>query len=310
MKNDTLKGQYRINEQIRAKEVRIVGDDIEPKVYPIFQALKLAEEKELDLVEISPNAQPPVCRVIDYSKFLYQLKKRQKEQKAKQVKVNVKEIRFGPQTDDHDYNFKLKHAKGFLEDGDKVKAYVFFKGRSILFKEQGEVLLLRFANDLEDYAKVDQMPVLEGKRMTIQLSPKKKEAPKKPVVAKPAAPAQKAKQVKVNVKEIRFGPQTDDHDYNFKLKHAKGFLEDGDKVKAYVFFKGRSILFKEQGEVLLLRFANDLEDYAKVDQMPVLEGKRMTIQLSPKKKEAPKKPVVAKPAAPAQKAEMPKTDAE
>ena len=148
MKNDTLKGQYRINEQIRAKEVRIVGDDIEPKVYPIFQALKLAEEKELDLVEISPNAQPPVCRVIDYSKFLYQLKKRQKEQKAKQVKVNVKEIRFGPQTDDHDYNFKLKHAKGFLEDGDKVKAYVFFKGRSILFKEQGEVLLLRFANDL------------------------------------------------------------------------------------------------------------------------------------------------------------------
>ena len=115
MKNDSMKSQYRINEQIRAKEVRIVGDDVEPKVYPIFQALKLAEEKELDLVEISPNAQPPVCRIIDYSKFLYQLKKRQKEQKAKQVKVNVKEIRFGPQTDDHDYNFKLKHAKGFLE---------------------------------------------------------------------------------------------------------------------------------------------------------------------------------------------------
>ena len=191
MKNDTLKGQYRINEQIRAKEVRIVSDDIEPKVYPIFQALKMAEERDLDLVEISPNAQPPVCRIIDYSKFLYQLKKR----KAKQVKVNVKEIRFGPQTDDHDYNFKLKHAKGFLEDGDKVKAYVFFKGRSILFKEQGEVLLLRFANDLEDYAKVDQMPVLEGKRMTIQLSPKKKDAPKKSATAgapKPAAPAPKA----------------------------------------------------------------------------------------------------------------------
>ncbi len=133
VKND-LKGQYRINEQIRAKEVRIVGEeDIETKVYPIFQALKMAEERELDLVEISPNAQPPVCRIIDYSKFLYQQKKRQKEQKAKQVKVNVKEIRFGPQTDDHDYNFKLKHAKGFLEEGDKVKAYVFFKGRSILF---------------------------------------------------------------------------------------------------------------------------------------------------------------------------------
>ena len=190
MKNDN-KGQHRINEQIRAKEVRVVGDE-EAKVYPIAQALRLAEEAGMDLVEISPNAQPPVCRIIDYSKFLYQLKKRQKEQKAKQVKVNVKEIRFGPQTDDHDYNFKLKHAKGFLEDGDKVKAYVFFKGRSILFKEQGEVLLLRFANDLEDYAKVDQMPVLEGKRMIIFLSPKKKDAPKKKEAAKPAAPKAEA----------------------------------------------------------------------------------------------------------------------
>ena len=186
MKNDTLKGQHRINEQIRAKEVRIVGDDIESAVYPIAQALKLAEEHDADLVEISPNAVPPVCRIIDYSKFLYQLKKRAKEQKAKQVKVNVKEIRFGPQTDEHDYNFKLKHAIGFLQDGDKVKAYVFFKGRSILFKEQGEVLLLRFANDLEEYAKVEQMPLLEGKRMTISLSPKKATAPKK--VVKPATP--------------------------------------------------------------------------------------------------------------------------
>ena len=186
MKNDTLKGQHRINEQIRAKEVRIVGDDIESAVYPIAQALKLAEEHDADLVEISPNAVRPVCRIIDYSKFLYQLKKRAKEQKAKQVKVNVKEIRFGPQTDEHDYNFKLKHAIGFLQDGDKVKAYVFFKGRSILFKEQGEVLLLRFANDLEEYAKVEQMPLLEGKRMTISLSPKKATAPKK--VVKPATP--------------------------------------------------------------------------------------------------------------------------
>ncbi len=186
MKNDNLKGQHRINEQIRAKEVRIVGDDIESAVYPLAQALKMAEEHEADLVEISPNAVPPVCRIIDYSKFLYQLKKRAKEQKAKQVKVNVKEIRFGPQTDEHDYNFKLKHAIGFLQDGDKVKAYVFFKGRSILFKEQGEVLLLRFANDLEEYAKVDQMPLLEGKRMIISLSPKKVAAPKKASPAKPA----------------------------------------------------------------------------------------------------------------------------
>ena len=128
---------------------------------------------ELDLVEISPNADPPVCKIADYQKFLYQQKKREKENKAKSSRIEVKEIRFGPQTDDHDYNFKLKHAQKFLQDGDKVKAYVFFKGRSILFKEQGEEILLRFANDLEDLAKVDQLPVLEGKRMIVMLSPKK-----------------------------------------------------------------------------------------------------------------------------------------
>lgn len=173
MKNDKLKQQYRINEQIHAREVRIVGDNIESMVMPVSKAISLAEQKGLDLVEISPNAVPPVCRLIDYSKFLYQQKKRQKEMKAKQVKIDVKEIRFGPQTDEHDYNFKLKHAQGFLEEGDKVKAYVFFKGRSILFKEQGEVLLLRFANDLEAWGKVEQMPVLEGKRMTLFIAPKK-----------------------------------------------------------------------------------------------------------------------------------------
>lgn len=135
--------------------------------------MKIADELELDLVEISPTAVPPVCRVVDYQKFLYQLKKREKEQKAKTAKVVLKEIRFGPQTDDHDYNFKLKHAQEFLKEGCKVKAYVFFKGRSILFKEQGEMLLARFANDLEDYAKVDQLPQLEGKRMIIMFSPKK-----------------------------------------------------------------------------------------------------------------------------------------
>ena len=174
MKQDKLRGQYKINGQIRAREVRIVGDDIEAEVYSIEEALKMADDRNLDLVEISPKAKPPVCRIIDYSKFIYQLRKRQKEQKAKQIKVSVKEIRFSPQTDDHDYNFKLKHAINFLESGDKVKAFVFFRGRSIVFKEQGEVLLLRFANDLEEYAKVDQLPVLEGKRMTIMLSPKKK----------------------------------------------------------------------------------------------------------------------------------------
>jgi len=171
--------QYRINEQIREREVRIVGEDIESTVMPIRQALQLAQEREVDLVEISPNATPPVCRLIDYSKFLYQQKKKQKELKAKQVKVEVKEIRFGPQTAEADYNFKLKHAVGFLNEGNKVKAYVFFKGRSIVFKEQGEVLLLRFANDLEEIAKVESMPTLEGKRMSIILAPKKAGQPKK-----------------------------------------------------------------------------------------------------------------------------------
>ncbi len=168
------KDPYATNERIRAREVRLVGDNVEAGIYTIQQALKLAEEQGLDLIEISPTAEPPVCKILDYQKFLYQQKKRQKEQKAKATKVVVKEIRFGPQTDDHDYNFKLKHAVGFLQEGAKVKAYVFFKGRSILFKEQGEVLLLRFANDLEEYGKVEQMPVLEGKRMIIMLSPKKK----------------------------------------------------------------------------------------------------------------------------------------
>ncbi|MCC8118890.1 MAG: translation initiation factor IF-3 [Bacteroidales bacterium] len=163
-----------MNEHIRAREVRLVGDNVEPGIYSIQEALKKAEELELDLVEISATANPPVCKILDYQKYLYQQKKKLKEQKAKSVKVVIKEIRFGPQTDEHDYNFKLKHAIGFLQEGSKVKAYVFFKGRSILFKEQGEVLLLRFANDLEEYGKVEQMPVLEGKRMIIMISPKKK----------------------------------------------------------------------------------------------------------------------------------------
>jgi translation initiation factor IF-3 len=150
-----------------------VGEGVEQGVYSIEVALRKADDMGLDLVEISPNADPPVCRIIDYQKFLYQQKKREKEQKLKAAKVVLKEIRFGPQTDDHDYNFKLKHAQEFLKEGCKVKAYVFFKGRSILFKEQGEVLLLRFANDLEDLAKVDSLPTLEGKRMIIMFSPKK-----------------------------------------------------------------------------------------------------------------------------------------
>ena len=172
MKNDKMKNQYRVNEQIRAREVRVVSDD-GAMVMPTRQALDMAHQQGVDLVEISPNAQPPVCRIIDYSKFLYQQKKRQKELKQKQVKQEVKEIRFGPQTDKHDYQFKLKHAIEFLEEGNKVRAYVFFRGRSILFKEQGEVLLLRFANDLEEYGKVEQLPKLEGKKMFLYMAPKK-----------------------------------------------------------------------------------------------------------------------------------------
>jgi translation initiation factor IF-3 len=164
---------FAVNERIRARNVRVVGENVEnPGVYGIQEALKIAEDLELDLVEISPNADPPVCKVIDYQKFLYQHKKKQKEIKAKTTKVVVKEIRFGPHTDEHDYNFKLKHAQKFLQDGAKVKAYVFFKGRTIVYKEDGEILLLKFAQDLEDMGKVEQLPRLEGKRMIIILSPK------------------------------------------------------------------------------------------------------------------------------------------
>ena len=178
MKQDKKNAQYRVNEQIRAREVRIVGDG-GSTVVTLREALDMAHQEGVDLVEISPNANPPVCRLIDYSKFLYQQKKRAKEMKAKQVKQEVKEIRFGPQTDDHDYNFKLKHAQEFLQEGNKVRAYVFFRGRSILFKEQGEVLLLRFANDLEEWGKVEQLPSLEGKKMFLYLSPKKAGVAKK-----------------------------------------------------------------------------------------------------------------------------------
>jgi translation initiation factor IF-3 len=153
--------------------VRLVGDNIEnPGVFAVKEAIKMADDLNLDLVEISPTANPPVCKIIDYQKFLYQQKKKQKEMKAKAIKVVVKEIRFGPQTDEHDFEFKLKHARKFLEEGAKVKAFVFFKGRSILFKEQGEILLLRLAQELEEIGKVEQLPKLEGKRMIMFISPK------------------------------------------------------------------------------------------------------------------------------------------
>lgn len=191
MKGDNKKQQYRVNEQIHVREVRIVGEGIESKVVPTREALQMADDMGVDLVEISPTAQPPVCRLIDYSKFLYQIKKKAKEMKAKQVKIDVKEIRFGPQTADADYAFKLKHAIEFLTQGNKVKAYVFFKGRSIVFKEQGEVLLLRLANDLEEVGKVESMPSLEGKKMIIMLAPKKPGSgnQKKKEQPKPVAPA-------------------------------------------------------------------------------------------------------------------------
>ncbi len=163
---------YRVNERITAPRVRVVGENIKVDVYPIQVAIKLAQDQGLDLVEISPNADPPVCKVIDYSKFKYEQKKKQKEIKSNALKTVVKEIRFGPNTDDHDFNFKVKHAVNFLKEGAKVKAYVHFAGRSIVYKERGEILLLRFATALEEVGKVEQMPQLEGKRMYMMVAPK------------------------------------------------------------------------------------------------------------------------------------------
>ncbi|HOD10900.1 MAG TPA: translation initiation factor IF-3 [Flavobacterium sp.] len=164
-----------MNNLIRGvNEVRLVGENIEPGVFKFSEALRLAEEQEVDLVEISPNADPPVCKLMDYGKFIYQQKKRDKELKAKSTQITVKEIRFGPQTDEHDYEFKRKNAEKFLKEGSKLKAFVFFKGRSIIYKEQGQILLLRLAQDLEEYGKVEAMPVLEGKRMIMFIAPKKK----------------------------------------------------------------------------------------------------------------------------------------
>ena len=166
--------QHKINDKITAHEVRLVFEGKEPQVMSTSKALMLAEEEGMDLVEISPKAVPPVCKILDYKKFLYNQKRKQKELKAKQTKVVVKEIRFGPNTDDHDFNFKLAHAKKFLEEGSKVKAFVFFRGRTIVFKDRGEILLLKFAQELADYGIVEQLPKLEGKKMILMINPKKK----------------------------------------------------------------------------------------------------------------------------------------
>ncbi|MFN4123759.1 MAG: translation initiation factor IF-3 [Flavobacteriales bacterium] len=165
---------HRINGNIRAAQVRLVGEGIEPKIYSLSEALKIAQQMELDLVEIAPNAEPPVCRIIDYGKFLYEQKKKQKQMKQNAAKTVIKEIRFGPNTDDHDFNFKLNHAKKFLQEGAKIKAFVFFKGRTILFKEKGEILLMKFVQELDDFGKAESMPVMEGKRMIVFIAPKKK----------------------------------------------------------------------------------------------------------------------------------------
>jgi translation initiation factor IF-3 len=162
-----------VNELIRAPVVRVVGENVQIGIYNIKDALRIAEEQDLDLVEISPSASPPVCKVVDYKKFLYEKKKKQKEIKANSAKIVVKEIRLGPNIDDHDFNFKMRHAMKFLEEGAKVKVDVFFKGRSIIYKEKGEYILLKFAADLEEYGKVEQLPRLEGKRMIMVIAPKK-----------------------------------------------------------------------------------------------------------------------------------------
>ena len=167
--------ELNINEEITAPQVRLVGDNIaEPGIYPIAKAMQMADELELDLVEISAKADPPVCKILDYQKYLYQQKKKAKEMKSNASKVVIKEIRFGPNTDEHEFQFKLKHAQEFLQEGSKVKASIFFRGRSIMFKDQGEKQLLRFAVELEDYGRPENMPVLEGKRMIMMLTPNKK----------------------------------------------------------------------------------------------------------------------------------------
>lgn len=170
----SLEPEHKINNLIKASQVRLVGENIEVGVYTLSEALKMANDQELDLVEISPNAEPPVCRVVDYKKFLYEQKKKKKEQKANQAKQEIKEIRFGPNTDEHDFEFKLKHAENFIKDGHKVRAYVFFKGRAIVYKERGEVLLLQLAQRLSEIAKVEQLPKLEGKKMFLIVNPKGK----------------------------------------------------------------------------------------------------------------------------------------
>jgi len=170
---EKLAANHRINDRIRVPKIRLVGENVEPGVYETRQALRMADDMDLDLVEISPNADPPVCKIIDYSKFMYDQRKKQKELASKAVKVVIKEIRFGPNTSDHDYDFKKKHAIEFLKAGNKVKAFVFFRGRSIVFKDKGEILLLRLAQDLEEYGKVEHMPSMDGKKMNITLAPKK-----------------------------------------------------------------------------------------------------------------------------------------
>jgi translation initiation factor IF-3 len=169
-----VQNEHRLNNEITAPEVRVIGDDVEPGIYPLATAIKMALEKEVDLVEISPSAVPPVCRVIDYKKFLYEKRKKDKEQKAKAKQSEVKEIRFTPNTDDHDFDFKAKHAEKFLQDGNKVKCYVQFKGRAIMFQERGELLLLKFAERMAEYGALESMPKMEGRRMLAMFSPKKK----------------------------------------------------------------------------------------------------------------------------------------
>jgi translation initiation factor IF-3 len=169
-----VQNEHRLNNEITAPEVRVIGEDIEPGIYPLAQALKMAQAKEVDLVEISPNAVPPVCRLIDYKKFLYEKKKKDKEQKAKAKQSEVKEIRFTPNTDEHDFDFKAKHAEKFLQEGNKVKCYVQFKGRAIMFQERGELLLLKFAERLAEFGALESMPKMEGRRMLAIFSPKKK----------------------------------------------------------------------------------------------------------------------------------------
>ena len=285
----------RINREITAPQVRLVGLEGEQLgIVSIVDALAKAEAAEVDLVEIAPLAEPPVVRIMDYGKFKYRESKRAHEAKLKQKQIQVKEIKFRPSTDEGDYKIKVGKLIQFLDEGDKAKVTLRFRGREMAHQEFGVRLLERVRKDLEPHAIIEQFPRLEGRQMVMVLAPKKKVVPVKGAKkeAKPKADADKAPKA---VKEVKFRPGTDEGDYKIKLRNLTRFLSEGDKAKVTMRFRGREMAHQEFGVRLLERIRNDLEAVSLVEQFPRLEGRQMVMLLAPKKTQ-----VQAKPAAPTQ----------